>query len=230
VIHLDLLAQYGLRLLTGLGITLELTVVSVALGGVLAFALTWMRLSRYAPLRLIAFCYSYTLRGTPLLAQVFLVYYGSGEFHPQLQAIGLWPFFREPQFCALLTFTLNTAAYQSEIYRGAVLAIPRGQIEAALAIAMRPFLMLRHVIVPQAARYALRPLGNEIVLVLKGSSVASVITVFDLLGQTRFAFQRSYDFQIYFVAAVTYIVIVEIIRRLWRWLDHRLNRHVQRPA
>ncbi|MGO4353319.1 ABC transporter permease [Rhizobium sp. RAF36] len=223
MIDLDVFQQYGGRLFSGLLITVELTVISIALGAILAALLTWARLSGPKVVRAAAYAYSYAVRGTPLLAQVFLVYYGSGQFRPELQALGLWPLFREPQFCVLLTFSLNTAAYQSEIFRGAVLAVPRGQMEAAKALALKPWLAMLMIVAPQAARHGLRGFGNEVVLVLKGSAVASVVTVYDLLGATRFAFQRTYDFQLYVAAAVVYIVIVEILRRSWNHLEARFR-------
>jgi polar amino acid transport system permease protein len=223
MIDLDVFQQYGGRLFSGLLVTIELTVISITLGAVLAALLTWARLSGPKAVRAGAFAYSYAVRGTPLLAQVFLVYYGSGQFRPELQALGLWQLFREPQFCVLLTFSLNTAAYQSEIFRGAVLAVPRGQMEAAKALALRPFLATFLVVVPQAIRHGLRGFGNEVVLVLKGSAVASVVTVYDLLGATRFAFQRTYDFQLYIAAAIVYIIIVELLRRGWNHLEARFR-------
>jgi len=223
MINIELFQQYGFRLLAGLLITIELTVISIAIGAILATPITWARLSRSRVLRALAFAYSYAVRGTPLLAQVFMVYYGSGQFRAELQALGLWQFFREPQFCVLLTFSLNTAAYQSEIFRGALLAVPSGQMEAAKALALRPFLATVLVIVPQAARHGLRSFGNEVVLVLKGSAVASVVTVYDLLGATRFAFQRTYDFQVYVAAAIAYITMVELLRRVWNHLEARFS-------
>jgi polar amino acid transport system permease protein len=223
MIDIDLFQQYGPKLLAGLLITLELTVVSMVIGAVLAGLLAWARLSTSPVLRWLAFVYSYAVRGTPLLAQVFLVYYGSGQFRPALQSVGLWTFFREPQFCVLLTFSLNTAAYQSEIFRGAVLAVPRGQAEAAKALALPPLLAMLLVILPQAARHGLRAFGNEVVLVMKGSAIASVVTVYDILGATRYAFQRTYDFQIYIAAAIIYIVMVELLRRLWIRLEKHLS-------
>jgi polar amino acid transport system permease protein len=219
MIDFDVFQQYGLRLLAGLATTIELTVISITLGAILAALITWARLSGPRLLRAAMFAYSYAVRGTPLLAQVFLVYYGSGQFRTELQWLGLWQFFREPQFCVILTFSLNTAAYQAEIFRGAVLAVPRGQMEAAKALALRPLLATMLIIVPQAARHGLRGFGNEVVLVLKGSAVASVVTVFDLLGATRFAFQRTYDFQLYIAAAIAYIIMVELLRRSWNHLE-----------
>jgi polar amino acid transport system permease protein len=223
MINIELFQQYGFRLLVGLLTTIELTVVSITIGAILAIPITWARLSGSPALRAVAFAYSYAVRGTPLLAQVFMVYYGSGQFRAELQSLGLWQFFREPQFCVLLTFSLNTAAYQSEIFRGALLAVPVGQMEAAKALALRPFLATVLIIVPQAVRHGLRSFGNEIVLVLKGSATASVVTVYDLLGATRFAFQRTYDFQVYIAAAIAYIIIVELLRRSWNRLEARVS-------
>ena len=165
-------------------------------------------------------------RGTPLLCQLFLVYYGAGQFRPFLTDIGLWGFFREAFFCAAFTFTLNTAAYQAEIFRGSLQSVHRGQWEAARALGMRWSTILRQVIVPQAAMVALRPLGNELVIMVKSSAVASLVTIFDLMGSTRFAFARSFDLTVYLFAAVLYLCIVEAIRRTWDVAERRLTRHL----
>jgi polar amino acid transport system permease protein len=144
--------------------------------------------------------------------------------------VGLWTFFREPFFCAVLAFVLNTAAYQAEIYRGAIRSVPRGQREAAQALGMHRLPILWKVIMPQAAVVALRPLGNEIILMIKASAVASIVTVLDLMGQTRWAFSRSYNMMIYVYAAVLYLAMVEIIRRLWNLLERRMTRHLAADA
>lgn len=222
----DLFERFGPRLLNGLVVTLELSIISVALGLVIAIPIASLRAKRRGIGNCVAFTYTYALRGTPLLAQIFLVYYGSGQFRPQLESLGLWWLFREPYWCALLTFTLNTAAYQTEIFRGAIQAIPSGQLEAAKAIGMPPLLTFIRITIPQAARFALRPLGNEFVMMVKASAIASVVTVFDLMGAARLAFQRTFDFQAYIAAAVLYIIVVEIFRRLWQILEKRLNRHM----
>ena len=166
----------------------------------------------------------------PLLAQLFLVYYGSGEFRFFFESIGLWWLFRDAFFCALLTFTLNTGAYQSEILRGAIRAVPRGQSEAAMSLGMKPRWVMLRVVLPQALVIGLRPLGNEVILMIKGSAVAAIITVFDLMGATRLAFARSFDITVYLYAAVLYLVLVETLRRLWDILERRLTRHVVRAA
>lgn len=222
----EVLQNYGCRMASGLWITLELVAISVVLGFVLAVALAVGRL--YGPGWLRAFVTGYTtlFRGTPLLCQLFLIYYGLGQFRVFWQDIGLWWFIREPFYCALLTFTINTAAYQAEILRGAIQSIPRGQFEGALALGLHRWATLRLVIIPQAMILALRPLGNELIVMIKSSAVASLVTLYDLMGATRMAFARSFDLSIYLYAALIYLVFVEIIRRVWDRLELRLTRHM----
>ncbi|HMN85830.1 MAG TPA: ABC transporter permease [Bauldia sp.] len=227
--NLDLLARYGPRMLEGLLVTLELVAISVTIGGLLAIPLALGRLSRSRLLRGATFAYTYFFRGTPLLAQLFLLYYGAGEFRAELEAAGLWWIFRDAFFCAVLTFTLNTAAYQAEILRGAIRAVPNGQTEAAMSLGLHRGVAFLKVVLPQALIIALRPLGNEVVLMVKGSAVASIVTVFDLMGATRLAFARSFDITVYFWAAILYLVVVETLRRVWDALERRLTRHL-RPS
>jgi len=226
----DLLQRYGLKLLEGLGVTLELVVISIIAGAILAIPIAMARLSKNRIISAIAFGYVYFFRGTPLLAQLFLIYYGAGQFVGPLKAIGLWGFFRDAFNCAAFAFTINTAAYQAEIYRGAIRSVPRGQWEAARSLGLHLGPTLLKVVFPQAAIIALRPLGNEIILMIKGSAVASIVTVFDLMGQTKLAFSRSYDLTIYLYAAVLYLLLVETIRRVWNMLELRLTRHLRRES
>jgi len=226
----DLLQRYGRQLLEGLLVTLELVSISIVLGALLAVPLTAARLSTNRLIGAIAFGYVYFFRGTPLLAQIFLVYYGVGQFRPALESVGLWGFFRDAFNCAVLTFTLNTAAYQAEIYRGAIRSVERGQWEAARALGIGRLPLLYKVVFPQAALVALRPLGNEIILMIKGAAIASIVTVYELMGETRLAFSRSFDLTIYLYAALLYLVLVEAIRRLWNRLEARLTRHIRRDS
>ena len=125
--------KYFPRMVHGLGLTLQLVTTSVVLGAILSLPIAFARMSRSTALSSISYGYVYLFRGTPLITQVFLIYYGLGSFRTQFEAVGLWWFFREAYFCAVLAFTLNTAAYQAEILRGALLSVPRGQTEAARA-------------------------------------------------------------------------------------------------
>ena len=222
----EVLQNYGCRLAAGLGLTLQLVAISVTLGFFIGLGLSLARL--YGPRWAGALVGGYTtfFRGTPLLCQLFLVYYGLGQLRPFWQDVGLWWFFREPFYCALFTFTINTAAYQAEVFRGAIQSIGKGQFEGAAALGLHRWAVLRHVVLPQAMILALRPLGNELIVMIKSSSVASLVTLFDLMGSTRLAFSRSFDLSIYFYAALIYLAMVEIIRRLWDVMERRLTRHV----
>lgn len=224
---LDLLQRYGPNLLEGLVVTFELVAISLVLGAMLAVPIAAARLSRNRAVAAFAFAYVYFFRGTPLIAQLFLIYYGAGQFVDFFRSVGLWWFFRDAFNCAVLAFTLNTAAYQAEIFRGAVRSVPPGQWEAAQALGLHWVPTLWKVVFPQAAMVALRPLGNELILLIKASAIASIVTVLDLMGETRRAFSRSYDMTIYLYAAVLYLILVEAIRRIWNRLDARLTRHLR---
>lgn len=224
----DFVARYVPRILGGLLVTIQLVLISMVIGAALAIPLTFGRLSQNRIIKAAAFGYVYFFRGTPLLAQIFLIYYGAGQFRHGLESVGLWWFFREAYFCAILSFSMNTAAYQAEILKGAILNVPKGQTEAAMSMGLSKFHTFRMIILPQALITALRPFGNEIILMIKGSAIASVITVFDLMGETRLAFSRSFDFNVYLWAAFLYLIIVETLRQIWDRLEKRITRHLVR--
>lgn len=222
----EFIAHYLPRLFNGLNMTLFLVVISIVLGAIISIPVAFGRNSKNTVLRTLAYGYVNFLRGTPLLAQIFLIYYGAGQFRDTLESVGLWWFFREALNCAIFAFTLNTSAYQAEIFLGAVRNVPIEQWDGARALGIQDRVTFRQVIVPQAAIIALRPFGNEIILMVKGSAIASIITVFDLIGETRLAFSRSFDFQVYLWAALMYLTIVEVIRRVWDKIDTRITRHL----
>lgn len=224
----DLFARYAPNYLSGLKITLQLVGLSVVLGAVLSAPVAYARASKVRWLAWPAYAYVYFFRGTPLLAQAFLIYYGAGNFRPQLEALGLWGFFREAWYCALFAFTLNTAAYQAEILRGAVQSVPKGQWEGAASLGIPRWLTLRKIILPQALIVALRPYGNEIILMIKGSAIVAIITVLDLMGETRRAYSRTFDFQTYLWAAVIYLAIVELLRNIVNHIEGRITAHLRR--
>jgi polar amino acid transport system permease protein len=222
----ELFDRYAGNYLRGLGVTISLVAISVAAGAVLSIPVAYGRMSSNRLLSALAYAYVYFFRGTPLLAQTYLVYYGLGSFRPQLEVVGLWWFFREAWYCAIFAFALNTAAYQAEILRGAIDSIPRGQWEGAEALGLGKLQTLRKVILPQALIVALRPYGNEIILMIKGSAIVAIITVYDLMGETRRAYSRSFDFQTYLWAALLYLAIVEALRNAIEWAERRLTRHL----
>ena len=222
----DLLINYWPKYLDGAVMTLQLTFFSVVIAALLSLPLAMVRQAGARiyqwPIRL----YVSFFRGTPLLAQLFLVYYGSGQFRPELAELGLWWFFRDPFYCALLTFSLNSTAYQIEILRGGLQAVPYGEVEAGIAIGMPRSLLYRKIILPHCYRIALPALGNEIILLLKGGAIASVITLMDLMGQTRRVFSQTFDITAYFWAALFYLAITTVFVLFWRMLETRLSRHI----
>ncbi|MGD9331560.1 MAG: ABC transporter permease [Desulfobacterales bacterium] len=209
----------------GLKTTLVLVSISLLLGLTLAVPLAVLRTSKnffiQAPIR----AYVYFFRGTPLLVQMFIIYYGFGQFEA-IKASFVWPFFKEAWFCALFAFTLNTGAYTTEILRGAIEATPHGEVEAAMAAGMSRLLMLRRILLPSAFRRALPQYGNEIIFMLHGSSIASVITIVDITGAARFINSRFYSpYEAFLTAAVFYMtltfIIVFLLKRLeMRWFAH----------
>ena len=224
----DRLDRYGWLIVRGFFTTIRLVAASLIVGAAISVPVAAGRLSRNRVAGVLAYAYSYFFRGTPLIAQTFLIYYGAGQFALELRGIGLWWFFRDAYNCAILAFALNTAAYQSEILSGAIRAVPAGQREAAHALGLHAFPILWRIVLPQALIIALRPYGNEVVLMIKASAIASIITVLDLMGQTRYVFSQTYDISFYLWAAVFYLVLVEALRRASNALERRITRHLVR--
>jgi polar amino acid transport system permease protein len=220
--------KYVPRIVSGLPVTLELVGISIIVGAILSIPIAYARMSGSLILSRIAYAYVYFFRGTPLIAQLYLIYYGLGSFRNAFEAVDLWWFFREAFYCALLSFSFNTAAYQAEILRGAIESVPRGQMEACDALGLQRHHAFWKVILPQALIVALRPYGNEIILMTKASAIVSIVTVFDVMGWTRRAYSFTYDFQMYLWAAVLYLLIVEVLRHVWNWIERRLTKHLKR--
>ncbi|TGQ72629.1 ABC transporter permease [Mesorhizobium sp. M00.F.Ca.ET.186.01.1.1] len=224
----EFFARYAPAYLQGLRTTLSLVAVSMMLGALMSLPVTYGRMSKSRWLSGLAYCYVYFFRGTPLLVQVYLVYYGVGSFRVQLESVGLWWFFRDAFNCGVFAFALNTAAYQAEILRGAIESVPRGQWEGAASLGLHKLQTLRKIILPQAIIVALRPYGNELVLMIKASAIVAIITVYDLMGNAKLAYAKSFDFQAYVWVAIVYLVMVEILRHGVEWIERRITIHLKR--
>lgn len=224
----EYITRYAPKYFSGFIITLKLVLYSVIIGFSLSLPIAFGRMSSNPFIRKFCYGYIYFFRGTPLLAQLFLLYYGFGQFRIFWQDINLWWLFRDSWSIALMAFSLNTAAYQAEILRGAIMNVPKGQIEGAQSLGLSPLVTFFKITLPQAMIVALRPYGNEVILMVKGSAIVAIISVYDLMGQTRRAFSQTYDFQAYIFAAIFYLAVVEIMRRLWDLLEFRLTRHLRR--
>jgi octopine/nopaline transport system permease protein len=225
---LAFMGETFLALLAGIPLTLNLAFASVALGAVVALALALMRMSGFPPLDWVARAYVFVFRGTPLLVQIFLIYYGLGQFRPSLQAMGLWTFFREPYWCALLALTLNTAAYASEIIRGGLQAVPYNQVEAARACGMSGFLLFRRIVFPIAVRQALPAYGNEIILMVKATSLASIVTMMEVTGIAHKLISQTFRaVEIFIVAGAIYLVLNFLVTRVIAALEWWLSPHLR---
>ncbi|HHJ4328358.1 TPA: ABC transporter permease [Klebsiella pneumoniae] len=218
----EVIYKYLPKLADGALLTLELVAIAVLAGLLLAIPLGIARASRHWYVRALPYGYIFFFRGTPLLVQLFLVYYGLAQFDAVRQG-PLWPYLRDPYWCAVLTMTLHTAAYIAEILRGALQAVPPGEVEAAQALGLSRLQTMIHIILPRAARIGLPAYSNEVILMLKASALASTITLLELTGMARTVIARTYlPVEIFFAAGVFYLVIafllVQGFRLLERWL------------
>ncbi|MBT3626973.1 MAG: ABC transporter permease [Rhodospirillaceae bacterium] len=217
------------QLLEGAWMTVKLVALALALGICLAIPLALARVSKNPFLWMPVYGFIFVFRGTPLLVQIFIVYYGLGQSEAVRESI-FWPFFKEAYWCAIFTFTLNTSAYTAEILRGAIQAVPHGEVEAARALGMPRLLMLRRVVVPRAFRLALPAYGNEIILMLKGSALASTITLLDLTGVARVIVARTFaPYELFIMAAIMYLALTLLIVRALKYAEWRLSPHLRPP-
>jgi len=206
----------------GAVLTLELVGIAVVLGLILAVPLGIARASKLWYVRSLPYGYIFFFRGTPLLVQLFLVYYGLAQFDAVRESF-MWPYLRDPFWCAAATMTLHTTAYIAEILRGAIQAIPPGEIEAARALGMSRPKALFYIILPRAARIGLPAYSNEVILMLKASSLASTVTLLELTGMTRTIIARNYlTTDMFLTAGVFYLTIsfllVQGFKLLERWM------------
>lgn len=217
------------RLLAAVPTTLTLASVSILIGFVLSVPLALMRLSSNRLLSSVAYVYVHIIRSTPLLVQMFLIYYGAAQFREFLSEVGLWGAFRNAWFCAILALALNTAAYTSEIIRGGIQSVPWGQIEAGCAVGMAPLLRFRRIVFPIAIRQALPAYGNEIMLMIKSTSLASTITIVEVTGLAKQMISNTYrPVEIFLVAGALYLFITFVVSRVVLLSERYLN-PTQRP-
>lgn len=222
----DLFLPAFLAIKNGFLLTLAITFASFALGQVLALPLALARGSGQAWIRRPAATYTFLVRGSPLLVQLFLVYYGLGQIEAVRESF-LWPVLRSAVYCAILTIGFNSAAYMAELLAGAIRALPEGQREAGHAIGLRRPALLRKIVLPQAYRAVLPGIGNELVLVLKGSTLASAVTVLEMTAAARAFVTRTYaPFETFLIAGAVYL----LLGALFGWIFRRLEARVAIPG
>lgn len=219
------LSSTMVTLLAALPMTLALFICSITLGGLMALLLVWMRTGGNPIFSGFAKAYIFVFRGSPLLIQMFLVFYGLGQFSI-IRYSFLWPLLREPFVCAVLSLALCTAGYSAEIFRGGIRAVSPKEIEAARSIGMSGFLLVRRILAPIAFRHALPAYSTEIVLMMKSTALASLVTVWEVTGVAQRLISHTYrTMEVFLCAAIIYLVLNFIILQAFALLEYYLSRH-----
>ena len=216
------------KLLQGGVVTIELVLLSGFLGFMLAVPLALARLSKKWWVQALPFAYIFFFRGSPLLVQIFLIYYGLSQFSWITESV-LWKsgVLSSPFWCAIIAFTLNTAAYIAELIRGAIKSIPKGENEAADAIGMSYRQELTRIIFPRAFGIMLPAYGNEVIFMLKGSALASTITLMDITGVATTIMSKTYTvFELFFASGILYLLLSWFFIGTFRLIEKRINRHL----
>ncbi len=227
--NLDPIVENFSRYLHGAVTTFELLVISLLLGLTLAVPLAVLRSLRGTWMSRAVWCYTYVFRGTPMLVQLFLIYYGLAQFDAVRDSFA-WPWLSSAWFCACLSFVLNTAAYTTEIIAGSIMALPAGEIEAAKAMGMNRWVMFRRIVLPSALRRSLPAYSNEAIFMLHGTALASVVTIMDLTGAAREINSTFYiPFEAFITAALFYFAMTMTLVALFhkaeaRWLKPLMPR------
>lgn len=206
----------------GTALTLQLTALVLLLGLLLAVPLALAKNAAFAPLRALADLYIAIFRGTPSLVQVFLLYYGAGQFEA-VRGSAFWPILREPFWCTVIALGLNSAAYTAKTLAGALVAIPRGLLEAARTLGLGRIARFWRIALPLAGRTALPAYGNEVVLTCKATSLASTVTLVELTGSARLLASQTYaPYEAFVAAGVGYLFINYLLMALLRRLERCL--------
>lgn len=215
------------KMLMGIGLTLQLLFLSAALGLTLAIILLLMRISGRWYLAAPTMAYIYIFRGTPILVQIFIIYYGL----PQLEFVRdsiFWPILREPFGCAILALALNTGAYVSEILRGGVLGVDRGLKEAGAALGLSARHRFIYITTPIAIRLALPAYSNDVISLMKSTALASTITLLDMTGIARTIVAETYaPYEIFMSLMVIYLILTWMIQRSFGWVEKCMSRYVR---
>ena len=219
----DLIITSLPKLLSAAVITLKLLSASLIIGLFIGFLFAVLRLSKNPFINKFAYGYSYLFRGTPLLVQIFIIYYGLGQIE-WLRSTFLWVILKEPYWCAIIAFALNTGAYTSEILRSAFQTIKPGIIEAGKSLGISSKIILYKIQIPVAIRQSLPAYGNEIILMMKGTSLASTVTLLDITGVAKHIVSTTYKpLEVFLLAGGIYLFMTFIIHNLIKYLEKKYS-------
>tara|TARA_B100000683_G_scaffold244669_1_gene255071 strand:- start:350 stop:1027 length:678 start_codon:yes stop_codon:yes gene_type:complete len=211
------------KLLSAAVITLKLLSVSLIIGLFIGLLFAILRLNKNIFINKFAYGYSYLFRGTPLLVQIFIIYFGLGQIE-YLRTTFLWTILREPYWCAIIAFALNTGAYTSEILRSAFQTIKPGIIEAGKSLGISNKIIFYKIQIPIAIRQSLPAYGNEIILMMKGTSLASTVTIMDLTGVAKYIISTTFrPVEVFIVAGGIYLFMTFIIHNLIKFLEKKYS-------
>jgi len=220
---IDLMITSLPKLLSAAVITLKLLSASLIIGLFIGFLFAILRLSKNPFINKFAYGYSYLFRGTPLLVQIFIIYYGLGQIE-WLRSTFLWVVLKEPYWCAIIAFALNTGAYTSEILRSAFQTIKPGIIEAGKSLGISNKIILYKIQIPVAIRQSLPAYGNEIILMMKGTSLASTVTLMDITGVAKHIVSTTYKpLEVFLLAGGIYLFMTFIIHNLIKYLEKKYS-------
>jgi len=226
-----LILEHWQLFLDGIWQTAVLIGLTLILSTAIAIPLAVFRARNVPVLSQVIWLYVYSIRGTPLLLQLYLIYYGFAEIEFIRESF-MWVVFRDPWWCAIIAFTLNTTSYLVEIFRGAITHVPRGEVEAAKACGMSAWLQTTRIILPNALRRALPAYSNEVIFTIHGSVIASTVTIIDILGAGRVFNGKFYlAYEGFIVAAVLYMIVIYFVARGFdgwerNWFAHLRPREV----
>ena len=219
----DLMTNSFPKLLNATIVTLKLLSVSLIIGLFIGLFFAVLRLNKNIFINKFAYGYSYIFRGTPLLVQIFIIYFGLGQIE-SVRSSFLWVVLKEPYWCAVIAFALNTGAYTSEILRSAFQTIKPGIIEAGKSLGISKKEIFYKIQIPIAIRQSLPAYGNEIILMLKGSSLASTVTLMDLTGVAKYIISTTFKpIEVFIVAGGIYLFITFLIHNLIGFLEKKYN-------
>ena len=220
---LDFISEHFPRLLKATKLTIELTSLSLFFGIFVGVFFAILRTSKNKILFFISYYYSYIFRGTPLLVQIFIIYFGLGQVE-WIRESFLWIFLKEPYSCAIFAFTLNTGAYSSEIFRSAFETINKGVLEAAKGLGLNKITTFFKIKLPIAIKQSLPAYGNEMILMLKGTSLASTVTLLDLTGVAKHIISTTFrPVEVFIVAGGIYLFMTFIIHNLIKYLEKKFS-------
>ena len=220
---LELMINSFPKLLSAAAITLKLLSVSLIIGLFIGLFFAILRINKNIFISKFAYGYSYVFRGTPLLVQIFIIYFGLGQIE-YLRSTVLWVILKEPYWCAIIAFALNTGAYTSEILRSAFQTIKPGMIEAGKSLGISNKVIFFKVQIPIAIRQSLPAYGNEIILMMKGTSLASTVTIMDLTGVAKYIISTTFKpIEVFIVAGGIYLFMTFIVHNVIKFLEKKYS-------